>query len=123
MLIELSRSYKAYHEKYNPKAALLDRARSQMLSEYKTDWTLEKLAKLSGYSPSRFSALYKQSYGISPINELILYRVGIAERLLFEGKLSVTEISSEVGFSSLHYFSYYFKKITGFSPSRFCSEK
>lgn len=121
MLIELSRSHKAYHEKFNPKVAILDRVRARMLSDYKSDWTLDKLAKLSGYSPSRFAALYKQSYGVSPINELITYRIGTAQRLLYEGKLSVTEISSEVGFSSLHYFSYYFKKITGFTPSSFCS--
>lgn len=117
LLVDIARKYREQLEKSKPKGAVLEKIRTQMLENYKSDWSLEKLATESGYSVSRFSALYKQTYGISPIDELIRRRLEEAKAMLYEGNLSVTEIASRCGFSSLHYFSYCFKKFENVTPS------
>ena len=79
------------------------------------------MASLVGYSESRFSALYKERFKVSPIADLIAKRVDEAKLLIKYGSLSLSEISSVVGFNSLYYFSKYFKKRTGMSPKEYRS--
>lgn len=42
-----------------------------------------------------------------------------ARGLIREGQLNITEISSRLGFSSVHYFSRRFKKLTGMTPTEY----
>jgi transcriptional regulator GlxA family with amidase domain len=85
-------------------------------------WTLEELAKLYGYSTSRFSALYTEIFGISPINDILENRLNTAKRLLALKTYSVGQIAELCGFSSIHYFSKFFKSHTGKSPSEYCGK-
>ena len=77
------------------------------------------MAKLSGYSVSRFSALYKQRYGTSPTKDLIDARIEEAKRFLLYSSRSVGEVAETVGFSSLYYFSRCFKEKVGVAPSEY----
>ena len=97
----------------------LEFARGLIMQEYAKQWTVERIAALTGYSPSRFAALYKAKYGISPIDNLIHRRLEIAKLLIRYEKMPMTEIASAVGFSSIHYFSKYFKKKEGLSPTEY----
>ena len=85
-------------------------------------WTLTEMAELSGYSVSRFCALYKERYSTTPIEYLITRRIAKAKKLLALGEHNVTEISELCGFSSLHYFSVTFKKHVGLSPSEYAEQ-
>ena len=82
-------------------------------------WTLEKMARLSGYSTSHFCALYKEFFGVSPMDDLLDRRLTLAKQLIAEKKHRIHEIASLCGFSSLHYFSEFFKKRTGRAPSEY----
>jgi AraC-like DNA-binding protein len=86
-------------------------------------WTLSEMAELSGYSVSRFCALYKSQYGTTPTEYLIKRRISRAKHLLGSGEHNVTETSELCGFSSLHYFSVTFKKYVGCSPSAFMESR
>ena len=77
------------------------------------------MAKLSGYSESRFSSLYKEIYGTSPINDLTARRIEEAKLLILYGNTSLSEIAEATGFSSIYYFSRHFKKCEGISPTLF----
>jgi hypothetical protein len=55
--------------------------------------------------------IYKEIFGVSPIDDLLKYRIECAELLLQYGGYSVSEIAEQVGFSSLYYFSRQFKKL------------
>lgn len=96
-----------------------DNIRREMLNDYGSSHTLEELAKKAGYSPGHFSAIYRRYYNISPIDDLLRYRLNIAKGDLQKGQLSVTEISRKCGFASIHHFSRFFKKHTGVSPSNY----
>lgn len=82
-------------------------------------WTLEEMAACSGYSVSHFSALYKRFFGISPIDDLLNQRINLAKHLIGLKTYTVSEVARMCGFSSLHYFSEYFKKRTGKSPTEY----
>ncbi|MEI7024137.1 AraC family transcriptional regulator [Paenibacillus sp. y28] len=72
-----------------------------------------------GLKKSRFHALFKADTGYSPndyIHRLKYHR--IEEDLVFSN-LSITEIASKHGFSSIHYFSKAFRITTGLSPSEY----
>ena len=46
-------------------------------------------------------------------------KIDAARRMIREGRLNMTQIASQLGFSSLHYFSRRFKQVTGMTPSEY----
>lgn len=91
----------------------------QVMQSPEQDWTLEKMASLSGCSVSHFSWVWSERYGCSPKAELLQKRLDMAEQLLVYSQLSVGEIAERCGFQSIYYFSKCFKKNRGFSPRTF----
>lgn len=92
-------------------------ARIRILNRYGDPWTLESMAQLTGYSVSRFSALYTTFFGISPMNDLLNERLEMAKQLLLLRAYKIGDVAELCGFSSIHYFSGFFKRRTGVSPS------
>ncbi|WP_262009616.1 helix-turn-helix transcriptional regulator [Streptomyces sp. FIT100] len=87
------------------------------------DWAepldLDAVAAHAGYSRFHFVRAFKTVYGETPGQYLSRRRIERAEELLRSADLSVTEICSLVGFSSLGTFSTRFKKQTGLTPSAY----
>ena len=48
-------------------------------------------------------------------------KVDSAKQAIREGKKNFTEIANDLGYSSIHYFSRHFKKVTGMTPSEYSS--
>jgi len=46
-------------------------------------------------------------------------KIDAARQMIREGHLNITQIASQLGFSSVHYFSRRFKSLTGMSPSEY----
>lgn len=82
--------------------------------------SLDKLAKVAGYSPFYFQRLVKQQIGIGPgkLNELIRLQRG-TYLLTYRQWLTITDIAFECGYQSSDSFSRAFKRTTGYSPSQF----
>lgn len=114
-MIDIARAYESKTQ--SDAKELFDALRAEMIRAPKNDWTLSSMATYCGYSESRFSAIYRDFYSISPIADLIKIRIENAKSLLSYSNMQISEISEAVGFSSLYYFSRYFKKSTGISPS------
>lgn len=78
-----------------------------------------ELCKSCNLGSSQFYTLFKEEYGMSPLeyrDKLVIKR---ASMLLRDGSFSITEISEMLGFESVSYFSRFFKKSRGVSPSQF----
>ena len=97
----------------------VEKARETIMRAPERPWTLEQMAQLCSYSPSRFSALYKERFGVAPKQDLLEARVEMASRMLRYTDLSVTEIADHCGFRNIYYFSKYFKAIQGQTPTQY----
>jgi AraC-like DNA-binding protein len=80
------------------------------------DLNREKVASHVNLSPSHFSSLFKKECGLSFIDYLNNYRIEQAEKLLKETDRNISQITYDVGFSSLGYFGKIFKKVKKISP-------
>ena len=81
------------------------------------------LAELCHLSSSRFYELFQKEFETTPLeyrNKIILQN---AKAMLVGGDMTVTEISSTLGFSDVSYFSRFFKKHTRTSPSNYVKSK
>jgi AraC-like DNA-binding protein len=78
---------------------------------------ISQLAEMAELSVSRFKARFKEEVGISPGSYIITLKMEKAKEMLKDGKLSITEIAFELGFSSSQYFSTVFKRFTMLSPN------
>lgn len=81
--------------------------------------SLNDLAGYSGYSPSRFSAIFKQKTGHSPLTYFNLLKIQKACHMLDHSDMKVTQISGKLGITDTYYFIRLFTKIMGMSPSRY----
>ncbi|MCM1044863.1 MAG: AraC family transcriptional regulator [Candidatus Gastranaerophilales bacterium] len=81
--------------------------------------SLAELAKISGYSLSRFKAKFKEEVGITPAEFITLQKIEKAKTLLETSNSSITDLAFDLGFSSSNYFCSAFKKQTGISPYQY----
>ena len=81
--------------------------------------SLAEVPRASGLSARNFNRLFLKETGLTPKDFLILRRIEKAKVLLKTTKMTVTDISLEVGYNSLSKFIATFKKIAGILPSDF----
>ncbi len=74
-------------------------------------------------SISKLKHLFHEKTGGGPMNYRNLLRIEEAKRLINNGSMNFTEITGVLDFSSLHYFSRSFKKVTGTAPSEYAHRK
>jgi transcriptional regulator GlxA family with amidase domain len=86
---------------------------------YATSVTLEDLASIACMSKYHFLRLFRESYGITPMEYVSRRRIERAQDLLRATNLTVTEVCFAVGFSSLGSFSSRFRALVGESASDF----
>lgn len=80
---------------------------------------LNAIADNFSYSLSSIKRIFKEETGHSIISYLNDIRMKKAKDLLRDSRASIEEISLQVGFSNVHYFSSAFKKRWNMSPSHF----
>lgn len=85
----------------------------------KNDITLESLAERVGFNKTYFIKRFKILWGITPMQFVNNVRLELAKKLLITSDMSVTQISEQCGYKSLHYFSRSFKSNNGISPSEY----
>lgn len=118
LLIEVVRglmTIQAIGSKQNKKIASVLEAIKQ---EPDKTWKTIHLARIAGYHPTYFAALFKNTVGYGPKHFLILERIRLAKTVLLEFD-SIEKAADKLGYSSVYYFSRHFKKFTGFTPSEY----
>ena len=83
--------------------------------------SIQSSLKRLGYSYAHLCRLFKQHYGISPLGCINALRIARARNLLRDTDLTISQISYQMGFNSLGYFSRFFHKHTGTGPKEFRS--
>jgi AraC family transcriptional regulator len=95
------------------------RAVELMHAHMDRDLPLEELAGAAYLSPFHFARLFKKLTGASPHAYLASLRVQRAQQLLAETDLSISELSTRVGYGSPSHFSKAFRQATGLTPRAF----
>lgn len=84
-----------------------------------TRLSLTDIAVAHNMSVSSLKLLFGEYNEESPINFFNNLKMAEAKRLLIETDQSITAISESLGFSSVHYFTQFFKNKSGMSPSEY----
>ena len=84
---------------------------------YSKKITLSALADRFFLSESYIARLFKKELGCKPSEYVNNLKISMAQTLLAETNLSVTETAERLGYSDVYYFSKVFKQIAGTTPS------
>ena len=82
-------------------------------------YTIEELSERFEISPTAMKRCFKGIYGAPIYAYLRTYRLQIAEKLLPEGKSSVGEIATEIGYTNPNKFTSAFRAEYGMSPTEY----
>jgi AraC family transcriptional regulator len=83
-----------------------------------SDMAVADLARQVNLSPHHFSMLFKQAVGVPPHQYVLHERIDEAQRQLASGRMTLSEVALNLGFSDQSHFSRAFRKITGTTPTR-----
>ncbi len=86
---------------------------------YQENPSIKDLADIAGLSVSHFSKRFKEAVGSSYTTYLKCYKIRMAQNLLTNTDLSVSDIAMQLGFCNGNYFSNVFHDISGTSPMEF----
>ena len=70
---------------------------------------------------TKLQKIFHAEVGIGIIDYFSRLKIDTAKHMIRDGKFNFSQISEQLGYSSIHYFSRQFKKITGMSPSEYAS--
>ena len=115
ILVELPKNHQ---RNFNiEKQTIMNKVRSYLEQNFTQTLSLEEIAERFKISPFYLSRLFKEEIGFSPIQYLNRLRIGAAQSLLMETNLPITQIAIDVGYENITYFSTFFSKMTGVTPT------
>ena len=93
--------------------------RRDMMLHPELNWNVDSMTSRINLGRTRFQTLYKETFGISPIDDVINARIRFAkDRLKYTSK-SIAEIAEMCGYRSTEHFCRQFAKNTGMTPNSY----
>lgn len=83
------------------------------------NWTVAKMADKLNISAGYLEKIYKSTFGVTCIDDVIRSRINLAKKYLIYDHYSIMEIASLCGYKNIEHFYRQFKKITGITPNAF----
>lgn len=83
--------------------------------------TIEQICKDNLVGRSQLQKLFKERCNMGIIEFFSLLKINAAKEMIRTSHMNFTQISEQLGYSSIHYFSRQFKKVTGMTPSEYAS--
>ena len=81
--------------------------------------TLKELMEYSGTNRTTIENIFRENLGRGAVEYFLILKIELAKKYLREDNYNITQISEILGYSSIHYFSRQFKKITGMTPTEY----
>ncbi|MGS0742914.1 cupin domain-containing protein [Glaciimonas sp. GG7] len=101
--------------------ARLAKAITEMHERPEQSWSLAQLAESAGMSRARFAVHFRETVGMTPLDYLTDWRVGVAQVLLKNGQ-SLKLVAPAVGYLSPTAFTRVFSQRIGTSPSEWLAQ-
>lgn len=82
-------------------------------------WTVAKMADFLRISPGYLQNIYKKTFGIPCMDDVINSRIRMAKEYLIHNAQSISEVASRCGYQNVEHFCRQFKQITGYTPRNY----
>lgn len=102
---------------------LVFKAMTYIHTNYRENVSRRDIACHVGVSERHLARCFQQEVGLAPITYLNRFRVKVAKLLLDTGRMSITNVAMEVGFSTGGYFTRVFRDEEGISPREYVQRK
>ena len=99
------------------------RVQNHLDEHYNQPYTLDELATLAGMSRSHLCHQFRDAFDSTIGQYVIRKRMSVAQRMLYDVNLRISEIAETVGYSDIYQFSKQFKKSFGVSPTKYREEQ
>lgn len=84
-----------------------------------TSVTIDQICRANLIGRSQLQKIFKDCCGLGIIEYFSLMKINAAKEMIRMNRMNFTQISEQLGYSSIHYFSRQFKKVTGMTPSEY----
>ena len=99
----------------------MDRVRAYLEKNISRKLTLADICRDNLVGRSYLQKVFREKTGGGAMEYFGSMKIEKAQELIREGRHNFTEISALLGYTSIHYFSRHFKKVTGMTPSEYAS--
>lgn len=83
--------------------------------------TVDQICRANLIGGSQLQKLFHEKHNCGVIDFFSKMKINAARQMIRNQNLNFTQIADQLGYTSIHYFSRQFKKITGMSPSEYAS--
>lgn len=104
---------------YNDKLKLVNKGIEYINMNYNDSISISEISDILEIDRRRFSDVFQEVIGLSPIKYLTEYRLKEAKRLLKFSSYTISEIADMTGYNDCFYFSKTFKKNVGMCPRKY----
>ena len=114
-----SRDRNAAIDEQEQPSVLAHRVRQYLDEHHNEQLTLREAAERLHISEYYLAHVFKQEFGIPPMQYVMKRRIGEAQELLMNTDLPIAEVADRLGYSSVCHFNAMFKKNVGLPPGKF----
>lgn len=97
----------------------LSQLRERIYNTPESAWTVDEMAEQTALSTSYFAHLYKKTFGVGAMADVIKARVERAQYLLSSTENAVGQVAAECGYKNEVHFMRQFKDEVGITPSAY----
>ena len=100
-------------------AEVFNRVTDYLESHLTTHVTIDQICKDNLIGRSQLQKIFQEQHQCGAMDFFSRLKIAYARQLIRENQMNFTQISEFLGYSSIHYFSRQFKKISGMTPTEY----
>ena len=107
------------YKQLTPMHNKLNQLKMKIYQNPKENWTIPTMANMLNISVGYLESLYKNTFGVTCMNDVINSRINLAKKYLLYDQYSINEIVSLCGYQNVEHFMRQFRLRTGYTPNQF----
>ncbi|MBS6396845.1 MAG: helix-turn-helix transcriptional regulator [Clostridiales bacterium] len=131
LLIQMIRRYMVHTTQISPPIVksikqkadgeLFNQVLAYMEEHIRESISIEQICRSNSVGRSQLQKLFRTRSGFGAIEYFSRMKIDLAKQMIRENHYNFTQIADALGFSSIHYFSRQFKRVSGMTPSEYAS--